>query len=526
MGDADRAVVWLVARSVWLGTAVVALSAGVVFYLGLTGSSAENMVDVSQVRVIAENPAVRALYGRPLEVPSPGTFIIWRYGQLVTMFSAVWVLLVTTRMLRGEEETGRWDLVLSGTVGRRRLTLLVLGVVVAASGLVAGGLFVAFSLAGEPFRGALAFSTGFGLVLVTSVGVAAVASQIFAQRRRAAGLAGTVVGGAFLVRMVADGTTGLGWIRWLTPFGWLEEVEPFAAEDPVPLGFLVVTAVALVALAGLLAGCRDTGDGLVHDAGRAPARPALLGTPLGFAWRSRLGGLVGWGAGLAALGLAAGGITSAFADFIRTHPGFPSIAADYGFEALVSAEGFVGTMAALTGVVLAFYAIVSVRGLWEDEERGRLDLVFVAPVTRSRWLAAGLVASGTVVLAATLVAGAATFAGIALGGAAVSGQDTAAGLANTLPVVALFFGIAVLLHGLWPEWATAFSGAAAAGAYLVSFIGPALDWPAWVLALSPFDHLAVVPAEAVDWPAAAVMVGAALVCTAGGFVGYARRDLR
>jgi ABC-2 type transport system permease protein len=103
----------------------------------LTGSGAEDLVDVSQVRVIAENPAVRALYGRPIEVASPGSFIVWRYGQLVTMFAAVWMLLVTTRMLRGEEEAGRWDLVLSARLGRRRLTLLVLGVLLAASATVA-----------------------------------------------------------------------------------------------------------------------------------------------------------------------------------------------------------------------------------------------------------------------------------------------------------------------------------------------------------------------------------------------------
>jgi ABC-2 type transport system permease protein len=526
MGDAERSVLWLVVRSVWLGTTIVAGAVAVVFYLGVTGPGAQDLVDVSQVRVIAENPAVRALYGRPITEASPGAFIVWRYGQLVTMFASVWILLTTTRVLRGEEEAGRWDLVLAARLGRRRLTVLVLAVLVAASATVAVALCAAFVLAGESLRGSVLFSAGVGLVLATFVGVGAASSQVFGQRRHAAGLGGAVLGGMFLARMVADGAEGIDGLRWLTPFGWLEEVGPFASDRAHPIGLLLVLALGLAGATVLLVGRRDLGDGLVHDAGRAAARSRLLGDPLAFAWRSRVGGLVGWGAGIAALGVAIGGITSAFADFIATHIGFQEVAEDYGFRSLGSAEGFVGTMAAFTGVVLAFYAVVSVRGLWDDEETGRLDLVYGAPLTRRRWLVAGLLASVAVVLVVTLVAVVSTFAGIRLGGAAVTWQATAAGLVNTLPVVAVFFGLAVLLHGVRPEWGTAVAGGAAATAYLVSFIGPALEWPGWVLSLSPFGHLAVVPVEAVDWTGAVVMVGLGLVGTVGGVVGYTRRDLR
>jgi ABC-2 type transport system permease protein len=526
MGSADRAVVGLVAAAVRTGVLVVAVGVATVSYLGLTGSSADDLVDVSQIRVIAENPAVRALYGRTIEVASPGSFIVWRYGQLVTMFAAIWAMLTTTRVLRGDEESGRWDLLLAAPVTRRRLLLLVLGMLTVAMGVVSAALLVAFLLAGSSVRGSLLFASGFGLVLVTFVGVGAVASQVFAQRRRASGLGGAVIGGAFLVRMLSDGATGFGALRWLTPFGWLEEVEPFADARLAPLALLAVATAGLAALAVVLVDRRDVGDGLVADADRAPTRPGLLRSPLGFAWRLRLGGLLGWGAAIAALGLAVGGITSAFADFIATHVGFQQVAADYGFAALVSAEGFVGTMAAFTGVVLAFYAIVSVRSVWEDEATGRLELVFAAPLTRSRWLLATVVTSVVAVLCVSAVAVLATYAGIAVGGAAVTSSAIAAGVANTLPVVALFFGMAVLLHGIMPEQATVVCGGAAAVSYLVSFIGPALDWPGWVLWLSPFDHLAVVPAAPVDWQAAAVLGALAVAGTLIGFVGYARRDLR
>ena len=54
-----------------------------------------------------------------------------------------------------------------------------------------------------------------------------------------------MLGALFLLRMVADGSSGLGWLRWLTPFGWLEELRPFADNRVLPLLLLAGLAVAV-----------------------------------------------------------------------------------------------------------------------------------------------------------------------------------------------------------------------------------------------------------------------------------------
>ena len=101
-----------------------------------------------------------------------------------------------------------------------------------------------------------------------------------------------------------------------------------------------------------------------------------------------------------------------------------------------------------------------------------------------------------------------------------------AGIINTLPAVAVFLGTAVLLLGLRPEVTRVGAGGFAVGALFVSVFGPTIKLPSWVLDLSPFHHLASVPATPVDWTTTVVLLVLAAALLGAGFVGYSRRDLR
>ncbi|HXZ77157.1 MAG TPA: hypothetical protein VEH31_40690, partial [Streptosporangiaceae bacterium] len=63
----------------------------------------------------------------------------------------------------------------------------------------------------------------------------ALASQLAATRRQAAAYAGAVLGICYALRMVADSGTGLEWLHWATPLGWVEELQPLTAPRPLAL---------------------------------------------------------------------------------------------------------------------------------------------------------------------------------------------------------------------------------------------------------------------------------------------------
>lgn len=131
---------------------------------------------------------------------------------------------------------------------------------------------------------------------------------------------------------------------------------------------------------------------------------------------------------------------------------------------------------------------------------------------------------GSVVVLCTAAAGALWLGAFATG-ASLGAADAFAAVFNTLPAVAVIAGLSVLVLGLAPRLTVAVGATLAGASYVVELVGPMLHWPDWVLALSPFHHLAQVPVESFDLTAALVMVAVALAAAAAGTLVFARRDL-
>src|SRR5689334_8426635 len=68
-------------------------------------------------RTFGDNRGTRLLYGVPHDLLTTGGWLSWRLGSL-PVFAALWGLFGAVRALRGEEESGRQELVLAGVVGR------------------------------------------------------------------------------------------------------------------------------------------------------------------------------------------------------------------------------------------------------------------------------------------------------------------------------------------------------------------------------------------------------------------------
>ena len=232
------------------------------------------------------------LYGTPFDLATPGGFTVWRLGMfLVRCRRALWGLLTATRLLRGEEEAGRADLVLTAPISRRRLTDVTLLVVAAAAPIVGAPVALGFIATAQAVPARCSSAPGITLLTLDFIADGGLTSQLFATRRRASGAGGLVLGrDSSCLRMVADGSSGLGWLRWLTPFGWLEELRPFADERACFHSLLLAAlAVGLGGLALALSRQRDLGDGIVRERDTAELRPRLLHSPLGVPVAARPG---------------------------------------------------------------------------------------------------------------------------------------------------------------------------------------------------------------------------------------------
>ena len=241
--------------------------------------------------VFGANKASAALFGPAPQLQTVAGFTVFKSLMTLMVLGAVWGLLTSTRLLRGEEDVRRWELLLAGQTtrtGAAAQALGGLGAGVASLWMVTALLSVLAGLYSEVNvapSSMLYFSVAQVATAVMFLAVGALTSQLAATRRRAASYAGWLLGICYAVRMVADAGVGLHWLVWASPLGWVEELQPLTSPRPFALlpviGFTLVVAV----LAVRLAGARDVGASVWPDRTHAAARPRLLFGQLGLTVR-------------------------------------------------------------------------------------------------------------------------------------------------------------------------------------------------------------------------------------------------
>src|ERR1035437_917520 len=163
------------------------------------------------------------IFGIPRHAETVAGFTSWRVLLIIATIGAIWGLLTSTAALRGDEEAGRWELLLAGPTTKRRATaqaLLGLGGAQVAMLLVTAVLILgAAKMPGAHFSVAGSLLLALGLVSGAAMflAIGALTSQLSATRGQAATLAAAVLGASFAIRLVADSRTSLTWLLWLSP---------------------------------------------------------------------------------------------------------------------------------------------------------------------------------------------------------------------------------------------------------------------------------------------------------------------
>jgi len=267
---------------------------------------------------------------------------------------------------------------------------------------------------------------------------------------------------------------------------------------------------------------RDYGSGVLA-ARPGPARAsASLGTAVGLAWRLQRGSVLGWTLGLAFTGLAYGSIGDGAGDLIGDNDVAQQMLTAGGGDLV---EGFLAVSMMMLALLTAGFAVASATRPRAEEESGRAEPLLATGLPRSRWLAGH---AAVTVLGSALVLGAAGL-GLGVGYAAVTGDGAAIGrltwqTLTWLPAVLALSALTRLLYGIRPRLATlGWLGLGFATVVLV--LGEVLRFPDWLRALSPFEHLALVPAADFDPTAFAGVLAAATLMAAGGWFTFRRRDV-
>lgn len=477
------------------------------------------------LRELAANPAVRTLFGEPLALNTPGGFTTWRTGTIVALLLGGWAIAAVVRLTRGEEQAGRWSLLLIGPVRMSTAVATQVAVVMAAVAAAGLAIFVALVVTGTPAGGAAVHATGIALTGMFFAAVAALAAQVFDDRAGAIVASAAAALVALLLRMLGDGWPALAALQWATPLGLTELSRAYAGDRWPPLLVLAAGVVVAGTAAAVTASRRDVGAGLVVTRPSRRPRTYLLGSVSGFAVRRTLRPLAGWAAGIGTYFLLVGLVATSMLDLLRSNPQLADLAGQAGFGELTSIEGYVGVLSAIVAVPVGVFSVARVHDLRSMETDRTLVLLAARPLTRADLLAAegGAAVGGALLL--SIVAGCMTWCGVTLTGADLPLTAAVAGAGNTVPVTLLSAGAAILALGWFPRATVMVGILPPVGGFLFLVLARFFRAPEWVVAMSPFAHLAPVPAAPADWPGAAAMTVTAALLAVTGAVGYRRRDL-
>jgi ABC-2 type transport system permease protein len=100
-------------------------------------------------RVFSDNIALRLFYGVPHDLATVAGYAEFRVVGILAILTAAWSLFAAVRALRGEEDAGRYELILAGAVGRGGTVIAVLVALAVECLAVWAATAVAFLLAGS-----------------------------------------------------------------------------------------------------------------------------------------------------------------------------------------------------------------------------------------------------------------------------------------------------------------------------------------------------------------------------------------
>ena len=444
-------------------------------------------------------------------VDTIGGYATWKIGIFIFLI-AVWPLLAGSRMLRGEEDRGSLDVLLSVPRPRIRVALEKLAAMWTAL-LVMGVLIGLLAFAGgQKFGGdfglgdALLFGLNLALVCAVIGGLALLISQFTQEQAPAAGWTAALLLVFIVMDMVHRVVPSTEWISRLSPIYYYNLSKPLVPSYGVNVGAMLI----LLALALILSGAavwlfarRDVGGTVPLPRWlRLPERPANRALPVGdWSLRSiyaRSMGMIAVPTAWWTLGIAAWAVwvivvvqqmEARLTGLLASSPAAVNLIKNLsGGNADINA-GFLSALFIFLPLSLMAFVVTQVNSWSADEENGRLELVLAAPQPRLQVLLGRFAALATATILISLITLLAAAVTAASKGLKLDLGNLAAATLGMVPLGLLVAGIGYMAAG-WLRTAadTGLLSFLLAAWFFISFIGPELKLPDATLRLSAFYY--------------------------------------
>jgi ABC-2 type transport system permease protein len=447
----------------------------------------------------------------PIAVDTIGGYATFKIGIFMFLI-AIWPLLAASRMLRGEEDRGSLDVLLSLPRPRVRLALEKLAAMWTA--LFAMGLLIgllAFA-GGKKFGGdfglgdALLFGLNLALICAVFGGLALLISQFTQERGPAAGWTAGLLLVFIVLDMVHRVVPNSEWISRLSPIYYYNLSKPLIPSYGANAGAMVVLLAVTAILSGVAVWFfvrRDVGGTVPLPRWlRLPERQASRALPVGdwslqsvyarsvgmiamptFRWTLGIAAFAGWMVFVVQL------MESKLSALLSGSPAMTNLIRNLGGGDVGVNAGFLSAMFFFLPLFLMAFAVTQVNRWSADEGDGRLELVLSTPQSRVVVLLGRFAALATATIAIAVVTLLASAGAAAAAGLNLDSGNLAAATLGMIPLGLLIAAFGYLASG-WLRTAadTGLLSFVLAAWFFISFIGPELKLPDATLRLSAFYY--------------------------------------
>ena len=483
-----------------------------------------------------------------IAVDTIGGYATFKIGTFIFLI-AIWPLLAASRMLRGEEDRGSMDVLLSLPRPRLRVALEKLAAMWTA--LLAMGVLIGLLA----FAGGKKFGADFGVVdgllfglnlaLISAVfgGVALLISQFTQERGPAAGVTAALLLVFIVLDMVHRVVPNSEWISRLSPVYYYNLSKPLVPDHGADAAGMVVQ----LALAALLSGAalwlfarRDVGGTValprwLRLPERVPSRAlpvgdwslrSVYGRSLGTIamptlwWTLLIAGWAGWVVYVVQL------MEARLSSLLSSSPAFTNLIKNLGGADVTVNAGFLSAMFIFLPLFLMAFAVTQVNRWSADEQDGRLDLLLAAHQGRVGVLLGRFAALATATVVIAVITLLASFASAAAAGLSLDGGNLVAATLGMIPFGLLIAAFGYLASG-WLRRAadTGLLSFVLAAWFFISFIGPELKLPEATLRLSAFYYYGTPLLHGLSLTSVLEVVAVAALALCLGTLRFMRKDI-
>lgn len=509
-----------------------------------------SLVSTPQARAqLAALAAQFAWNAAPIGVDKPGGYAMWKLGFGIFVI-CIWPILAASRMLRGEEESSRLDVLL--TAPRSRVRVALEKVAALGTALLLIGLIIALitSTADLKYRDfalgdALLFGLNIALICMVFGGLSLFISHFTRERGTAAGATGGLLILFIVLDMLHRVIPNTEWISRLSPIYYFNLSKPLVPSYGASFGGMFVQ----FALAAVLTGAgvwlfvrRDIGDivalpgwlGRVQQAGPASSALPVRDWSLRSVYARSLGQLamptLWWTVVIAGLGGLMVPLVEQMASQLQnlagSSPFFKQLLDSLGGAGAAFNESLLSFIFFYLPLLIMAFAVTQVNRWESDVDDGRLEMVLARPHSRQSVILARFAALATSTVIISLVTLLAILVGAALTGVSLNTGNLAVASLYLIPM-GLFVAAIGYFAGGWLRSAadTGLLSFLMAAWFFISFAGPDLKWSSSILKASPFYYYGTPVLHGIQTGNILVIVAVGIVALVLATVRFARRDI-